>query len=619
MKKKGTWLLYAVLCLLLVLVGPVFAQQGPPPTPHSFYGTVTIAGSPAPVGIAVEARGTEVMTGVAGNPITTTVVGQYGSSSPFGPWLVVQGHIDEGTPIEFYVNGARAQCYDVTTGITSTTYPFHSAALTELNLMVPPPIDVDLTKTLVEPVVRPAEVGEEVQFQVVVTNTGQTAFASNPFTDTFDIACMSVISATQDGVPVPGVGPGSPSPLTWDLVVVRGGPILPAQAVQINLGFRADAVGTCLNQASVIEFDEWEQQASDSDEASVDIAELDFGDAPDLTYPTLLASNGARHIIVPGFFLGASVDAEPNGQPDATATGDDLAGLPDDEDGVVFTSSLNPGSQASVDVTASASGVLNAWLDFNANGDWADAGEQIFVDQALAAGVNHLAFPVSVGAKVGQTFARFRFDSAGGLSYVGLAPDGEVEDYRVEIIPPISVDLTKVLVEPAGGLAFVGEEVQFQVVVTNTGQTAFVSNPFTDTFDVACMSVISVTQDGVPVQGIGPGSPLTWDLVVVNGGPIVPGQVVQIDVRFRADAAGTCHNLASVTEFDEWQQQASDSDEASVEIMIISVSADFDGDGKADIAVYGTNNGQWWILKSSDNNNSWLYRDGWGGPGYVPL
>ncbi|MDH7487797.1 MAG: GEVED domain-containing protein, partial [Anaerolineae bacterium] len=159
---------------------------------------------------------------------------------------------------------------------------------------------------------------------------------------------------------------------------------------------------------------------------------LDFGDAPDPTYPTLLASNGARHVIVSGFYLGASVDADPDGQPNGTATGDDNDGN-DDEDGVVFTTSLTPGTLAGVDVTASAPGVLNAWMDFNGDGDWADAGEQIFVDVSLGAGLNSLTFPVPPGAIPGTTFCRFRFSTVSGLSFDGLAPDGEVEDYMVTI------------------------------------------------------------------------------------------------------------------------------------------------------------------------------------------
>jgi hypothetical protein len=52
---------------------------------------------------------------------------------------------------------------------------------------------------------------------------------------------------------------------------------------------------------------------------------LDFGDAPDPTYPTLLAHDGARHTIT-GLTLGTRIDAEPDGQPNATATGDDASG-----------------------------------------------------------------------------------------------------------------------------------------------------------------------------------------------------------------------------------------------------------------------------------------------------
>src|SRR5262249_17402551 len=33
---------------------------------------------------------------------------------------------------------------------------------------------------------------------------------------------------------------------------------------------------------------------------------LDFGDAPEPAYPTLLARDGARHVVVPGVFLGSN-------------------------------------------------------------------------------------------------------------------------------------------------------------------------------------------------------------------------------------------------------------------------------------------------------------------------
>jgi hypothetical protein len=168
--------------------------------------------------------------------------------------------------------------------------------------------------------------------------------------------------------------------------------------------------------------------------------DVDFGDCPDPTYPTVHVSNGARHTIVPGVYLGKGVDGDPDGQPNAGATGDDLDGS-DDEDGVVFTTDLTAGQTAVVEVTASTQGVLNAWIDWNADGDWDDLGEHLFVDQTLAAGVNPLPFSVPLDAVEGRTFTRFRFSKARGLQYNGLALDGEVEDYLVEIegvvvVPP---------------------------------------------------------------------------------------------------------------------------------------------------------------------------------------
>jgi hypothetical protein len=163
---------------------------------------------------------------------------------------------------------------------------------------------------------------------------------------------------------------------------------------------------------------------------------LDFGDAPDPTYPTMFANNGARHLVDGTIFLGALIDTEADGQPDATATGDDLANLAD-EDGVVL-SKLVPGRSAAVTVTASANGFLNAWIDFNIDGDWADAGEQIFTDVTLTVGVNTLTFVIPASATLGNSFSRWRYNTQGGLSYDGIHPDGtvpygEVEDYQVEI------------------------------------------------------------------------------------------------------------------------------------------------------------------------------------------
>ena len=157
--------------------------------------------------------------------------------------------------------------------------------------------------------------------------------------------------------------------------------------------------------------------------------ETDFGDAPEngTNYPITLARNGARHTAT-GPRLGAKRDTEADGQPNVAADGDDIAGVPDDEDGAVFTSTLVGGQLASVDVTASAAGLLTAWIDFNSDGDWVDSGEQIFSDVPIGAGVNSLNFPVPA-TPPDVTYSRFRLSTTAGLSFLDLALDGEVEDY----------------------------------------------------------------------------------------------------------------------------------------------------------------------------------------------
>ena len=158
---------------------------------------------------------------------------------------------------------------------------------------------------------------------------------------------------------------------------------------------------------------------------------IDFGDLPD-TFGTALVANGARHAIV-GITLGdAATDAESDGQVTANAMGDNANGTgPNDENGVGFAGPWVKGQNASLKVTASAAGVLNAWADWNHNGAF-ESGERVLVDQAVTAGVNNLTVAVPATAVAGQIAVRFRVTDAkgqGGGSPTGLATSGEVEDY----------------------------------------------------------------------------------------------------------------------------------------------------------------------------------------------
>jgi len=198
------------------------------------------------------------------------------------------------------------------------------------------------------------------------------------------------------------------------------------------------------------------------DEVKTDILvtpiEPDFGDAPDPLYPSLLASNGALHIDWTDEWLGENV----NGEIDSKQVN-----LDEFDDGVAIAGDLMINLELTI--TISTSGLLgrygahlnwymylNAWIDWNRDGDWADAGEKIigtgsptgsqkFTDSATPV----YNIPIPGSAEPGETWLRVRLDyleDAGANPQPwthptlnqekGPAMFGEVEDYNITIEAP---------------------------------------------------------------------------------------------------------------------------------------------------------------------------------------
>ncbi|MAX56997.1 MAG: hypothetical protein CL537_16030 [Alcanivoracaceae bacterium] len=182
---------------------------------------------------------------------------------------------------------------------------------------------------------------------------------------------------------------------------------------------------------------------------------LDFGDAP--------ASYGAgRQNATTSLGLGRGLlpDHEAANQPSAGATGDDSDGGSsptqyDDEDGVSLNgSSLSgaavfPGQQSELTVTTFGSGYLNAWFDWNRDGDFNDSGERVITNRLVSnAGETSsgngssnfvsqtpVAITVPATARSGQTYARFKFTASTNPGIAENNGNGEVEDYRLEVSP----------------------------------------------------------------------------------------------------------------------------------------------------------------------------------------
>jgi hypothetical protein len=207
--------------------------------------------------------------------------------------------------------------------------------------------------------------------------------------------------------------------------------------------FNDDAVAGHLNdQGQWVWTELYDQTGASQDMSFVLFTEpclpedLDFGDAPDPNYPTLLDSNGARHVIGGPFFCDFGGDDEPDaetdGQPTPLANGDDLLDGNDDEDGVVFPP-LVQDQPGLVDVNVcGGGGIVEIWIDYNGDGDWDDPCEFVF-DEYRADGFHAIPVTPPGTSVVGMTFARCRISTTGGLLPTGQADDGEVEDHTVVI------------------------------------------------------------------------------------------------------------------------------------------------------------------------------------------
>ncbi|QDT10434.1 N-substituted formamide deformylase precursor [Planctomycetes bacterium K23_9] len=168
----------------------------------------------------------------------------------------------------------------------------------------------------------------------------------------------------------------------------------------------------------------------------------DFGDAPTAEqsgfandYPVTIAQDGAVHNVT-SLFLGEAIDSEANGQPAFQATGDDVASQ-DDDDGATFATTFiidtTTDTVANFSVVSSASGKLDAWFDFDRDGLWNHQTERVAEMVDVVAGVNTISIQLPQGTSVGETAARLRLSSAGGLTPLGFAADGEVEDEWINL------------------------------------------------------------------------------------------------------------------------------------------------------------------------------------------
>ena len=296
----------------------------------------------------------------------------------------------------------------------------------------------------------------------------------------------------------------------------------------------------------------------------------DFGDAPD-TYGTLLASNGARHVLA-GYdaasqtaplMLGTRVDRDSDGFPGPGADGDDLNGI-DDEDAFFGPIALQPGATTvSLDIplTNATGGDANvyAWIDFNGNGvfDTAEAGT-CAIAPAAATSVTCTWTGLAPLVDGFQSYARLRITTqtlapgtapnGGDARAIGSASDGEVEDHRVTVATVLPLTCEAPFIETFGSYPVTpGATAGFGPALP-AGTTTYAFQPGPTFVDAGQYSLVTHPILGNPAwQNLPDHTPGDTDgfMMIVNGDPS-PG--IFYRHTFSGLAIGARYNFfASVT------------------------------------------------------------------------
>lgn len=293
------------------------------------------------------------------------------------------------------------------------------------------------------------------------------------------------IAVNNTGDVVIGLSGGSPGTFMSTYVAVghpNGGATTFSAPVQIRAGVsdyeQLDGTGrnrwgdysaTVVDPSDDQHFWTFQEFVSSTDRWGIQITEIiiaarDYGDLPDTSaatgpgdYQTINTGSGPYHVVTDTLRIGATIDADSNGQPTATADGDDIDGI-DDEDGVTMPGSLSAGQTAvftvTVTNTSGTNAILYSFADWNKDGDFNDMGEAVTqpVVSGTVAGAVNVNFTVPLTATAGSSLGvRFRFSTDTSLDATGAASNGEMEDYLVTVDPCTITTMHTVVID--GSLA----------------------------------------------------------------------------------------------------------------------------------------------------------------------
>lgn len=283
-----------------------------------------------------------------------------------------------------------------------------------------------------------------------------------------------------------------------------------------------------------------EREASATTQVTINEAPRDFGDLPDLgagttgpgatppsanlDYETEDANGGPSHFINATTFLGNAPSADSTAQVTTFAGQTDGNGDAND-DGVQITSDTIPsatglqgqsvlqGQAITLNVETTGSGNLQGWFDWNQDGDFDDAGEQVIVETATTGIATTTPFNVTVpfGATPGNTFALFRYSEDSGVGTTGVGGYGEVETFQVTVVgsaPQLSlVKRVTAIASPDGAGGF-----------TDTPETGLVNDGIANSPDDEANWPANFLQGTIDSSNAAPGEQIEYSLYFLSSG-----------------------------------------------------------------------------------------------------
>ncbi|MBN1640818.1 MAG: DUF11 domain-containing protein, partial [Anaerolineae bacterium] len=218
---------------------------------------------------------------------------------------------------------------------------------------------------------------------------------------------------------------------------------------------------------------------------------------------------------------------------------------------VTFTVVVN--NLSVVDTVTITSLIDTMYGDLNGEGDCS-------VPQVLPVGGSYTcSFVGPVTGNAGEVHTNVV--TASGVDDDGY-PVSDSDDATVVIVSS-AIDVTKTLVSVPP--VYVGDDVQFQIVVENTGDRLMETVSLTDTYDPTKLSFVSATPPDDDAGAVDDGT-LTWS----DLGALEPGGKITVTVSFVAVAPtvpGDTENVATATAIDDLGNEREDTDSDVVEIL----------------------------------------------------